>query len=77
MTVSNAFVAAIEEERSIAHEQLLLAATDTDRVSAIGRLADLDELLLRALDGVGERARSRALWGCIGTTVSGALGGKG
>lgn len=38
MTVSHAFVAAIEEERSTAQAQFLRATTDNDRSTAIARL---------------------------------------
>lgn len=59
MTASRAFVSALEEERSTAYSALLVAGTESDRFAALARLADLDELALRALDGVdGDAATS-------------------
>ena len=60
MNASPEFVSALEEERSTARTKLRVASTENDRFDALGRLADLDELARRALDGVPERGGDHA-----------------
>ncbi len=60
MNPSAEFVSALEEERSTARSKLRVASTESDRFEALGRLADLDELAQRTLDGV-DRGRSLSL----------------
>lgn len=50
MTHSTAFAAALAEERRAAHAQYLRAGSDAERLEALDRLADLDELATRNLD---------------------------
>ena len=54
MNASPEFVAALEAERFTARTKLRVASTESDRFDALGRLADLDELARRALDGAPE-----------------------
>ncbi len=55
MNASPEFVSALEAERFTARMKLRVASTESDRFDALGRLADLDELARRALDGVQVR----------------------
>lgn len=52
MSASPAFIRALADEVSAAHQQARLAASESDRLDGLDRLADLQELAARVLEGV-------------------------